>query len=851
MTVYALVTRLRCPMRLSDSTTPSLSTANLKWHASCLLLRYGGDPDIMSLITKAADAQLARFLAQNGFLSEQAAQAALIAAAKGTKATLIEHLSSTGLINEEAVARVLADRLRIPYVNLAAYPLDNSSAALIKEELVSRYQIVPLRLQDDCLIVAMANPLDRDGMKAVEFATGRRVRPEVSTASAVRDAIDHAYHLEDALNAYLEGVPNEGEGPITELHEESTDLRALVRGTQLPPVVKLLNLILVDGIRAGASDIHIETSVSEVRVRYRIDGVLQEAFRLPKWVQDPLTARCKVLASLDITERRVPQDGRIRIRYQDSMIDLRVSSLPTQFGEKITMRILDPNAGPANLDVLKLAPRDQQILRGAIQRPQGMVLVTGPTGSGKTTTLYGMIAELVSPTRNIVTIENPIEYQLRGVNQVEINERQGLTFAGTLRSILRQDPDVILVGEIRDAETASIAIRAAQTGHLVLSTLHTNDCVSTVSRLLDLGIDPFLIASSVHVIVAQRLTRRICPQCSEPYEPDPAMVRAAHIDPEGQVFYQGRGCSSCRKTGYVGREAVFEVMPMTSGLGKLIEARAPESACRVQARSDGMVPLAERAVEKILDRTTTIEEVLRVVDVMEQTARCPACTHIVEESFAVCPACAAPLQTTCEGCGRRLQKGWQTCPYCGGAPTKSPAVAASPPTEAAAEPAAQAPEPDPARRYHALVVDDERDFRYLMTVFLQHSGMPLDVETASNGREAIEKVGLNPPDIVLLDVMMPEMDGFEVCRQLRANVRTAFIPILMLTALDDSENRTRGFLAGTDDYIGKPFDRGELLARVGRVLHRTYGVCFDGIGEKSNGHQAIAAEATATPATSH
>jgi type IV pilus assembly protein PilB len=782
------------------------------------------------------DARLLDFAVRNGLVAPQMAKAALAAAQAGDEEPVIDKLVRAGELADERLARCLADRTKVAYVNLASFPLDPATTSQLREDLASRYRLVPLRIQDDVMHVACANPLDREGLRAVQFATGRTIRCQVATVTAIRDAIDHAYHLNEALSAYLDGVPGEGDIPVADLHEESTDLATLIRETKLPPVVKLLNLILVDGIRAGASDVHVEASLSEVRVRYRVDGVLYESFRLPKWVQDPLTARCKVLANLDITERRVPQDGRIRIRYRDSKIDLRVSSLPTQFGEKVTLRVLDSSAGPNSLESLNLEPRDLQILRQAMSRPQGMILVTGPTGSGKTTTLYAVITELLSPTRNIVTIENPIEYQLRGVNQVEINEKQGLTFAETLRSVLRQDPDIILVGEIRDRETAEIAVRASQTGHLVLSTLHTNDSVATVYRLMDLGVDPFLIASAVHVVVAQRLVRKICDRCAEVYQPDPAALQSLGLPVTGHEYRRGLGCPACRKLGYTGRQAIYEMMPLTPALAKMIEARAPESSLRIQARDDGMRLLAENAAQKVLGGITTVDDVLRAVDIAEERMRCSVCDHVIEQAFSVCPNCATPLRCECAKCGKRLQKEWQACPYCGTpqvAPT--PPTAASPaPTAAAASPGAEPPAAVCRRR--VLVVDDERDFCYLMKVFLERSGMPIDVDTASSGAEALERVAEQQPDVILLDVMMPEMDGFEVCRQLRSNVRTAFIPILMLTALDDAPNRTRGYLAGTDDYIGKPFDRTELLARVRRVLHRTYGpLPDDGPAAGANG----------------
>jgi type IV pilus assembly protein PilB len=765
---------------------------------------------------------LLRFMVQGGLITPSVAKEAEVAFASSKGESVLSWLSRNKGLSEEDCAQAIAERMHLPYVDPWAVPIEPEVIALLREDLATKHRVVPVRAYDGVLVVATSNPLNRDAPRAIEFATGLRVHLEVATPTAVNDAIDHSYHLEDALNAYLRGVSDESEVPVAELPDESADVKALLRGSTLPPVVKLFNLILLEGIRHGASDVHIEAGVAAVQVRYRIDGMLEESFRLPKWVHDPLVARCKVLASLDITERRVPQDGRIRIRHRDSMVDLRVSSLPTQFGEKLTMRILDSSAAPTGLDQLGLSDRDVRCLRQAMSRPEGMILVTGPTGSGKTTTLYGMLAEMISPTRNIVTIENPIEYQIRGINQVEINERQGLTFATTLRSILRQDPDVIFVGEIRDHETAEIALRAAQTGHLVLSTLHTNDTVSTITRLLDIGIEPYMLASSLHAVVSQRLVRRVCERCAAPLIPDADAVRALQIQPNGHRFRRGRGCAACRKSGYSGRVAVFEVMPVTPALEKLIESRATESTLRLQAREEGMLSLYEHAAAKVCAGVTTPEEILRVVDVPDESQRCPSCSRRVEETFSVCPHCGTSLHSNCSKCNMKQQKDWQMCPYCGTPRSAQPPPSARARPPAAAQPGAGAP----ARSFRALVVDDQPDFRHLLKFTLEHGGLPLSVVAVASGAEALELASEQPPDLIVLDIMMPEMDGFEVCRQLRAHVRTAFVPILMLTALDDADNRARGFLAGTDDYIGKPFARAELLARVRRLLERTYGLAL-------------------------
>jgi type IV pilus assembly protein PilB len=769
---------------------------------------------------------LLRFLVRRNLLTPDVAQS--ISADLSTQPaglSVIDCLVRKGVTTEQQIAATLAEGLQLPFVDLATVAWDPAVTALVREELASNHQIVPLRVREETLVVATANPLDRAALRAVEFATGKHVQPEVATRTAIRDALQHAYHLDESLNDYLKGIP-EGDQPITQMADAATtDIQSLMRDTNLAPVVKLFNSVLVEALRTRCSDIHIEATPSGVRVRYRVDGLLEESLRLPKWVQEPLIARCKVLAKLDITERRVPQDGRFRISYRDSTVELRLSSLPTQHGEKVTLRVLDPRSAPTSLERFTFDATDLKRIRHAITRPEGMILVTGPTGSGKTTTLYGMLAEVVSPTRNIVTIENPIEYQIGGVNQVEINEKQGLTFAGTLRSILRQDPDVILVGEIRDAETAEIAVRASQTGHLVLSTLHTNDAVATITRLSDLGIAPYMLASSLHLVIAQRLVRRVCAQCAEPYEPDADLLRALQLDAADNVYRRGRGCTACRKLGFAGRMGVFEVVSVTPDLAKLIETRAPESALRAQARADGTRSLAEHAAERVRAGLVTPEEVLRVVDV-SAPIHCPGCDRTVEHTFSVCPHCATVLRRNCGGCGMRLEQEWQTCPYCG----TGSARAAAPPLPAAQRsvtaPVAAVPAPpaDPSRQYRVLIVDDDLDMRRMTAMVLKRSGLPLSTATATDGLDALEQAQAEPPDLILLDIMMPGLDGFEVCRRLRAHVRTAFVPILMVTARHDAESRVQGFLVGTDDYIGKPFFNAELAARVRRLLERTYGV---------------------------
>jgi type II secretory ATPase GspE/PulE/Tfp pilus assembly ATPase PilB-like protein/CheY-like chemotaxis protein len=786
-----------------------------------------------------ADQRLVSFLQRRDDLpAEKIARVAAAAAAEGIP--LVEALEEKGVLSETALARRLATELRLPLLNLPTLSIDEATLRLVDESLAARHLVLPVRGDGDVLVLAMANPFDLDAVKVIEFATGRKVRPAVATRTQIRDAIDRYYRFDSNLKELLADVPDASGVAVVGPRKEDApgDNEKLARAAEEAPIVKMVNLILGEAVKSRASDIHIEAGPNATLVRFRIHGILEDALRLPKWVHSPIVARIKVMARLDITERRVPQDGSIRVRFADRLVDVRVSCLPTNYGEKVVMRVLDPSAGLRRLEEIGLGPRDAEVLRRVIQKPEGMILVTGPTGSGKTTTLYAVLQEIASPDLNIVTIEDPIEYELKGVAQTQINEKQGLTFATALRSILRQDPDVILVGEIRDEETARTAFQAAQTGHLVLSTLHTNDTVATIARLLDLGIEPFLAASSLVAVVAQRLVRTVCSRCAEPAEVDEDTRKRLGLPPKGN-YRRGRGCESCRNSGFGGRTGVYEILEVTPKVAAAIEARAPEATIRTAARSAGMRTLLEDAVEKIVAGITTPEEVLRVVQADRAEPECPRCGHPVEETFTVCPYCRHPLQATCSSCKAPLKADWTTCPYCGEeregvAPAANPPAGTEAPeprdgvplssagasTVAVARPAASERVIDIPR---ILVVDDNEDLRKVVKLSLERGPVPMQVETAANGYEALGKVEVHPPHLIILDLMMPGIDGFEVCRRLRANLRTAFIPIVMLTAREDVEAKIEGFRAGTDDYLVKPFNRAELTARVLRLLERTYG----------------------------
>jgi len=397
----------------------------------------------------------------------------------------------------------------------------------------------------------------------------------------------------------------------------------------------------------------------------RVDGVLRNYTQIPKPLHTPVVSRFKILASLDISERRLPQDGRINVQFKGKPIDIRISTLPTHFGEKVVLRVLGTSTIPG-LDVMGVGTQQMTIVLSALKQPQGMIIVTGPTGSGKSTTLYSMIEQRKSHEVNIVTVEDPIEYQLPGISQVQVNVRSGLTFANALRSILRQDPDVILVGEIRDAETAEIAFQAAVTGHLVLTTLHTNSSLATIARLIDLGVDPFIVSSSLNLVIAQRLARRICPRCKEPYHPEAEILDRLKID-RSMVFRRGRGCSMCGNTGYAGRVGIYEVLCLTPQLKELIHHRASEGEMRACALASGSRFLMDEALRKVVMGHTTPEEILRVIRLEndeQQVATCPNCLAPAQPSFVTCPHCLSSLKRLCPDCGQALELDWKGCPFC-------------------------------------------------------------------------------------------------------------------------------------------------------------------------------------------
>ena len=524
-------------------------------------------------------------------------------------------LVEKGYITQEDVLLALGQQAGMEVVDLEHMEVKDDIIKKLSPSMANIYRIVPIAFENNVLTVAMADPMNVNALDDLRFLLNCEVQGAVAAEKAVVDAIEHYYGSEtERIEDILEGLT--GDELMTVIEDESgaIDISKAEEMANAPPVVKLLNLVMLTAIRDQASDIHFEPFEDEFKIRYRIDGLLLEMAPPPRQLALAVISRIKVMSNLDIAETRLPQDGRIELNIGGNPVDLRISTLPTMFGESVVMRVLDRSVVALDLERLGLQPDDLEYVRSLVNMPNGIVLVTGPTGSGKTTTLYSALNEVNDPGLKIITTEDPVEYDLEGIIQVEINEAIGVTFARCLRHILRQDPDKILVGEVRDIETAEIAIRASLTGHLVLSTLHTNDAPSAITRLLDMGVEPFLIAATTEAVLGQRLVRNICVHCKTEYEPTEEMLMQLNLtreDVREKRFFYGKGCDKCNNTGYRGRVAVFEIMMMSDRIRELLTQRASTSAIRQIAREQGMRTMRESGLLKIYDGVTTIEEVVR------------------------------------------------------------------------------------------------------------------------------------------------------------------------------------------------------------------------------------------------
>lgn len=585
-----------------------------------------------------------------------------------TGCRLGDALLQLGFLLETQLAEILAEHLKVPYVAVEALGFTTSQLNEIPEALARKHLVLPLQRDGKRLDVVLADPQDLDAIQELSFVTGCKINTAIGARSKILEAIDRFYtrHLEGAGALMAAGTTDTAD-PFQFLGGQASVLDA---NAELDaPVIQLLNLIMRKAIQLGASDIHIEPGIEEGTVRFRLDGLLADQLKVPNRLHPALVSRLKILGRMDIAERRLPQDGSVRVKLEGREADLRLSTIPLRSGEKAVIRILDAAGGAFELNNIGFSAEDLPKVDKLIHRHMGMIIMTGPTGSGKTTTLYAMLNRIKARTINIVTVEDPIEYHYPGLNQMQVNADIKLTFATGLRSILRQDPDVILVGEIRDLETAEIACRAALTGHLVFTTLHTNDAPSSITRLLDIGIPRYLAASVIIGIIAQRLVRRICPDCRSPQEPSQELLENLNLGAlnlAGGQYLMGKGCSHCHDIGYKGRVGVFETLIPNSRIRDQILRGATEEDIRLAAQENGMRTLVEDGLAKAKRGETTLEELGRVLEVGEYAATCcTGCGRQLNSEYRFCPYCATVQRRFCRHCGSPIHSGWTSCANCG------------------------------------------------------------------------------------------------------------------------------------------------------------------------------------------
>ncbi len=615
---------------------------------------------------------MGELLVESGLLTEENLTKALTEQ-RSRRGKLGEVIVALGMATEDEIAQTLSIQLGIPFIDLTQSPVEPQAIDLITEKVARKHLILPVSIDQKDLHIAMADPLSFEAFEDVRFASGYTIKPAIATRANILWAIEQHYHLGSSLDTIVKDIADERFVEVVQEKKEggadTKEAEDLRKKSEAAPIIRMVNLIVSEAVEKGASDIHVEPGRGELTIRNRVDGLLRKSLDLPKWVQGAVISRIKIMAKMDIAEKRLPQDGRIGVRVGTKILDLRVSTMPTSYGEKVVIRILDSANSQIPLDAMGLTSEELLQLEGLVRRPQGIMLVTGPTGSGKTTTLYAILNRIKSVEQNITTIEDPIEYEISGINQVAVQDKIGMTFATTLRSMLRQDPDIIMVGEMRDLETVSIAMQASLTGHFVLSTIHTNSCTATITRLRNLGAAPYLIASTINCIMAQRLVRTICTKCRVNYDPpEHDLVKIGfhrQKDKSDFSFYRGEGCTQCEGTGYKGRIGIFEILPFSQPIRDLVVANAPESAIRQQAIASGMVTLARGALEKVRAGVTTLQELFRVVETEEDFGTiCPECHGVLGAEFVMCPHCGHSLLATCSACRKTISPEWKFCPYC-------------------------------------------------------------------------------------------------------------------------------------------------------------------------------------------
>ena len=701
----------------------------------------------------------------------------------------IAHFASQGAFDENDAIRIVAEKLHLPVCVLdkaaaasAKTLLEHPKLAMIPLERWLSYRTLPLELEGKTLLVAMANPLDHQARKAWRFDLSLDIKEALARESDILEILTRKANA----NRSVDLQEFAGETPhIQAASDEAARMESNVSDNDLaaPPVVRLVNKILADAIEADASDIHVTPDKDGLTIKIRIDGILQPLFAVPNKAKNAVLSRLKLLAGMDISEKRKPQDGRLRIDTGFGFKDLRLSTIPTIYGENLVVRILSSDVNRITFDNLGVSEEVQKMLARAQTGSARVLLVTGPTGSGKTSTLYACLLKHRDGTNNIVTIEDPIEYRIQGVNQIQVNPKAGVTFSEGLRSILRQDPDIIMVGEIRDAETCNIALQAAQTGHLVLSTMHTNSAAGTITRLRDLGIPPYLLASSLGSIVAQRLVRKLCPVCCQPDQTS-ELSRYIALGLKPEQVRRAQGCEECNGIGYRGRTGVFSFLEVGDAVREAIRLEKSEAEIEALARHNGFKSLVDSGIELVNSGVTSIDELERNLGSLD----------IVIES--------APLQRT--GLGQSHPQRQATANEMAGL---------SPRDGAALEHNASG-----IQKRRILLVEDDENTSVVLKLLLQRE--MFDVELAQDGLEGLEKVYQNPPHLIVCDFMMPRMNGLEMIQKMRRDNRTRCIPVLMLTAADSEANEVHSIESGADDFVSKTADAKVMIARIHRLLER-------------------------------
>ena len=692
----------------------------------------------------------------------------------------IDVLTENDYLSMSEIALFIKDVLQIATINLDQVDIESDIIELVPEELCHRFELMPFSMSSGNVInIATSNPSDLDCEKVLENTTGKYVKIYFAFKDQIQRKISEYY----SPDKYIDSIVDRAN--IQKKIKIGTDKTS---DQDASSVVKLLNLVLGDAIDKDASDIHIEPKDKSVQVRFRIDGVLRNILEVPKTTHQSLISRIKIISNLDIAETRKPQDGKSKISADNRDVDLRISILPTNFGEKAVIRILDKRKANVSFPALGIRGKNLELLEECFEFKQGIVLVTGPTGSGKTTTLYAALNRIRSTTNNILTIEDPIEYMIEGINQVQVNEKAGVTFATALRSFLRQDPDVMLVGEIRDKETADIAVQAALTGHLVLSTVHTNDTFSTVTRLMDMGVNSAKVSDSVQAIIAQRLVRRLCTECRtsrELKEKEKKLVPLLQKLGYPTRFYQSKGCASCGFTGYKGRIGIYEILILDNQIKDSIANGSSISQIRSVARKKGFRSLYEDALSLITDGTTDYDEVFRVINPDNESKELSK-VDLEEQDHTGGPNQVEQLDLTPNQISQQFGDHIDVLEM-------------------------------PKR---ILMVEDAREMRILVKKLIEKK-TKWEFHEAEDGKKALEIINKVKPDVIVLDAMMPNMDGFEFLKHLRNDLATATIPVIMLTAIKEVDTEVKGLELGADDFLNKPFNAKILFARIKRLLVRS------------------------------